>query len=174
MTQTETPDREQLLKRLAKPVARTEVEKFSEIFDDWKPYELFGKGASSVHAFLPRYVTGQNVAGNLYKNVEVVCRGGRHNGWRHPDESMAVGPFCAFEGRNFTGNKYFSVKCADWVLESIKQRTIIIGGDTVSFRIIDHGNGWSLATGSQGRVSGGVWLAYIRTDSIPQQGESKT
>jgi hypothetical protein len=156
--------KDEILKGLAKTVAQPYVEKFSDVFDDWKPYDLFAKDRQ--HPFDPRYVVGQNIAGNLYRDTSDIFAGHPSRRGKHANESMRVGPFCSVY-RKDQDNEYLSVRAADWVLSRIVERTIIIGGDTMSFEVIDHGNGWSLVTAHHGQICGSVWLAYIRTDTIP-------
>lgn len=157
MTQETT--RAELLKGLYKPIAQPHVETFAECFPDWEPWRLFDKAYKP--RFGPRYVEGQNIAGNLYKGVKAIFKGEKHNR-KHPDERMAVGPFCSRRD-----GASMAVRCADWVLSRIKEGTIVIGDDRMSFEIVDHDNGYSLVIAQHGQICGSVWLAYIRTDSIP-------
>jgi len=156
--------KDEILKGLAKPIAQPYVDTFAEVFEDWQPYDLMAK-TMPEHPFAPRCVVGQNIAGNLYNNFKNIMRGGARQ--RYGDERMLVGPFCSVSPLD-SPNRYFSVSCADWVLSRIKESTIIIGGDTMSFHVIDHGNGWSLVVAQHGQILGSVWLAYIKTDSIPK------
>lgn len=151
---------------LPREIAQPNVTTFKECFEDWKPYELM-KHPSPPHAFAPRYVTGQNIAGNLFKDGREILVEGKRPTQKHRDENMPVGPFCSFSAREFENNRYFDVRCADWVLSRIKERTIVIGDDRMSFEVIDHGNGWSLVVAKHSVICGSVWLAYIKTESVP-------
>lgn len=146
---------------LYREIAQPHVTDFREVFDQWKPYTLEGT-PMKPHAFKPRYLTGQNVASNLYKGCSEIFRGQKQTE-KFPDESMAVGPFCS----DRDCGKYFSVSCADWVLSRIRERTIIIGSDRMSFELVNHDNGWTLVTANHSCISGSVWLAYIKTSTIP-------
>ena len=145
---------------LAKPIAQPHVTTFNEVFDSAALYDSKNGG----HNFAPRYITAQNVAGNLYKDVSALFRN-KTPAVSHPDETMAVGPYCMYRDHY---NKSMSVSCADWVLSRICERTIIIGDDRMSFELIDHDNGWTLVTANHSCILGSVWLAYIKTDSIPK------
>jgi hypothetical protein len=155
-------EKDAILKGLYKPVAQPYAQTFADVFEDWKPRDVMK--SNEPHPFPPRHITGQNIAGNLYNDVKSIIRGEKRS--KHNDESMAVGPFCSVSSEK--GYRFFSVSCADWVLSRIRERTIIIGGDTMSFEVIDHRNGWSLVTAHHGQILGSVWLAYIRTDSVPK------
>lgn len=158
-TETES-SRLEIIKGLYKPIAQPHVETFAECFNSWEPWRLFDRNYKP--GIVPRCITGQNVAGNLFKNVENIFRG-RARTEKHPDETMLVGPFCS---RRDGGS--MAVSCADWVLSRIRERTIIIGNDRMSFEIVDHDNGYSLVIANHSQILGSVWLAYIRTDSIPK------
>lgn len=38
----------------------------------------------------------------------------------------------------------------------------------MSFELINRGDGWTLATTHHSQILGTVWLAYIKTETIPQ------
>lgn len=86
--------------------------------------------------------------------------------WKQDGESCAVGPHVSFRGR---GTYFYGkAKVADWVIPALERSTIHCGNrDSISFKIIDHGKGWSLVVADHNIILGGAWLAYIRTDSCP-------
>ena len=145
-------------RELAREIAQPHVTRFSEVFEDSAPYNVMtGK---SKHPFAPRTLTGRAIATELYDDCKAIMTG--RDKPRHTDKTMQVGPYCQ---RRDGGS--FSVRCADWVLSRIAERTIIVPGDRMSFEIVDHENGWSLVVANHGSILGSVWLAYIKTDSIP-------
>lgn len=146
---------------LYREIAQPHVTDFREIFEAWDYYDVSNGGRN--HKFEPRYITGQNVGGNLYKNCKRILQHGQEP-VKHPDERMPVGPFCSLSDHS----RSFSVRCADWVLSRIRERTIIIGDDRMSFEISLHANGWALVTAHHSCIIGSVWLAYIRQETIPQ------
>lgn len=154
-----TKDRLEIIKGLYRPIAQPHIETFAECFPDSAPWKLFDKAYKSP--FEPQYLTGQNIAGNLWKNVKATMRGEKHER-KHHDESMQIGPFCSRRDGDS-----LAVRCAGWVLSRIREGTIVIGGDRMHFEIVDHDNGYSLVTAQHGQICGSVWLAYIKTDSIP-------
>lgn len=81
-------------------------------------------------------------------------------------ERMAVGPYCSWRD-HYDDPK--AVRCADWVLSRLRERTLIIPNDQMSFDMVSHDNGWTLVTAHHSSILSSVWLAYIRTDSIPMQ-----
>ncbi len=149
---------------LCKEIAQPHVTTFTECFTDYELWPLFGK------QFKPRIsgqmLTGQNIAGNLYDNVKQIMRG-QETKSKHQDETMRVGPYCQWSDSKSTRHESLAVRCADWVMSRIRERTIIIGGDSMSFDLIDHDNGWTLVTAHHSSILSSVWLAYIKTDSIP-------
>lgn len=153
MTTTEQYKHEASGAFLYRELAQPHVETFSEVFEAWKPY---AKGA-----FEPRYISGQAIADNLWRDVKATMNG-NHGKRKHADQSMPVGPYCYRRDGDS-----LSVRCADWVLSRIRERTIIIGGDPMSFDLVDHDNGWTLVTAHHSSIVGSVWLAYIRTSTIP-------
>lgn len=157
---TTTQDRLEIIKGLYKPIAQPQVETFDECFDDFEEWKLFDK--SYKPRFSPYFITGQNIAGNLFKNVKATMQGEFRNR-KHADETMQVGPFCSMRDGGS-----MAVHCNEWVMDCIKRHTIIIGGDRMSFEIVNHDNGHSLVIAQHGSIIGSVWLAYIRTDSIPK------
>jgi len=124
---------------LYREIAQPHVETFREVFEDSKPYE-HGKPA-----FAPRILRGSD------------CLTGK-------ETETPIGPYCMW--RDHYENS-FSVSCADWVLSRLKERTISLENNSMFFEIISHDNGWSLVTCSHNLILGSVWIAYIRTNSIP-------
>jgi len=42
-----------------------------------------------------------------------------------------------------------------------------MGDLSFNLRVIDHGKGWALVTADYDRIIGSVWLAYVRTETLP-------
>lgn len=144
-----------LMKDLANPNVRT----FGECFDSFEEWRLFDKKYKPT--IEPVWITGRAIATELYDDVKAIFRGERRNR-HHPERSMSVGPFCS---RRDGGS--MAVKCSPWVIDAIKAKTIIVPHDRMSFEIVDHDNGWSLVIAQHSQICGNVWLAYIRTETIP-------
>lgn len=147
--------------QLYKEIAQPHVERFDEVFDSWQARDVMKPGAPSP--FQARQITGQAIATNLWNDVKATMRGDRRSR-KHADYTMLVGPFCACSDLD----RYFNVSCADWVLSRIRERTIIIPHERMSFEVTPHDNGWALVTAQHSTICGSVWLAYIKTDSIPR------
>lgn len=152
---------------LSKPIAQPHVETFREVFEDFSPYHIMtGKGK----LFPSREIAGQAFASNLYENLKDTMEG-RKQPKKRPDKRMKVGPYCFREA-----GQSFCVRCADWVLSRIREGTILVPDDEMYFQIVDHKagegwpGGWSLVTANHNTIGGTVWLAYIRTESIPTVG----
>ena len=143
---------------LYKEIAQPNVTTFAEVFEDFAPYDVMD--SKQKHQFEPRRITGQAIGTNLFDDVKAIMNGRKCKS--HPDHSMQVGPYCSRRDGDS-----FSVRCADWVLSRIRERTIIVPNDRMSFELVDHDNGWTLVIVNHGQILGGVWLAYIKTDSIP-------
>jgi len=146
--------------QLYKEIAQPHVSRFAEVFTDFTLYD----SKNQKHNFAPRYISGQNIAGNLYKDCKAIFQNGKRQD-KHQDERMAVGPYCTWRDKY---GQSLSVSCADWVLSRILERTIIIGEDHMSFEIVEHDNGWTLITAHHSCIIGSVWLAYIKTESLPK------
>lgn len=148
---------------LSREIAQPHVSTFAECFTDWAPYDVCD--SKRKHQFEPATITGQNVAGNLFKNVKDIFQG-KPRQIKHSDETMKIGPYLNMTGPD-NEHRSMSVRCADWVLSRIRERTIIIGGESMHFEIVVHDNGWALVIAQHGQICGSVWLAYIKVDSIP-------
>ena len=85
-------------------------------------------------------------------------------------ERMHVGPYCVWRDHY----RSFAVRCADWVLSRIRERTILVDNDRMHFELVDHDNGYTLVVASHGQIIGSLYLAYIRTDSIPVLEEERS
>lgn len=159
MTNTDEYKHEASGVTLYKEIAQPHVTTFQECFPAWAKYDV--NAPDRKHQFEPRRITGQALASNLYDDAKAIMEGGRAKR-KHRDESMTLGPFLSIRD-----GKSLSVSCADWVLSRVRERTIIVPGDTMSFEIVNHDNGWSLVTAQHSQILGSVWLAYIKTETIP-------
>lgn len=146
---------------LCRPIAQPHVTTFAECFPDWAEW-IFEPNKREVQKFQSRTISGQAIADNLYEDAVATMRGKKQP--KHREQTMEIGPFLSFGGYD---RPSLSVSPADWVLSRVRENTIIVPHDTMSFEIHDHANGWSLVSAHHGQILGSVWLAYIRTDSIP-------
>ena len=130
---------------LRQSVMQPHVSTFSEAFSAWAPY------VSADPRFPLIWMNGEKAKGRKA-------------------ERMAVSAYCL---RRSDGGHLDSlnVRPADWVLSRIREGMILVPNDRLHFEIVDHGNGWSLLVVNHGQILGSRWLAYIKTNSIPQTGE---
>ena len=97
--------------------------------------------------------------------------------WRMPDSSSRakrppladcpIGPFCSFRGGETYRAAY--VRARPEVYEEVKRNTIHVSHDTMSFEVVIRGDGTALLTCQHGLIIGGVWLALIDANTIPNE-----
>lgn len=144
----------------------TDAKSWNDCFPEWKYYQLFGNaGKLPPHAWGPHRITGQSWPHDLFENTKRIFNGLKPQ--RQPDHTMYIGPFC-----HISGHASFDVKAAPWVIEAIKANTVLLPDDRMSFEVIPHDNGWALVLSKHSLVSGSVWLAYIKADTIPAPQEA--
>lgn len=59
-----------------------------------------------------------------------------------------------------------NVELAGWAIDVLKTRAM--GDLRFTLRAIAHDNGWTLILAQYDRIIGSVWLAYVRTDTVPE------
>lgn len=128
--------------RLHRVLMLPSVEARSALWTEWS--------VDRTLCWQPRYIGGTTWDGELAGDLH-----------------MTVGPLCVMcrSGRA----QAINVQPTDAVMRAIKDGTITIRGDRMSYRVIDHDNGWSLVLAQHGQIIGSVWLAYIRTETVPAE-----
>lgn len=81
-----------------------------------------------------------------------------------PTSALKVGPSVWIDGPEGFHYGYGSV--ADCVLSAVAKRDIGLD-DRMTIKVIDHKNGWSLVTADYSTIIGSVWLAYVRSETVP-------
>lgn len=82
-----------------------------------------------------------------------------------PGRSQKIGSYICWRD-NYQSS--MSGRPADTVLSRIVEGMIDVENDRTHFELVNHDNGWTLVLVSYGQILGSLWLAYIRTDSIPK------
>lgn len=156
---------------LSRPLCRPNAITFKELFADSAPYDTSKGGRGHPFPFVK--LTGQSIPGNLYTNCMAVFQGNPRPE-RNPDETMLLSPYCSVTSNNADGisddDKGYhslSVLADPATIEAILKGTCIIPNDSMSFQICVHGPEWSLVIARHSQIIRDVWLAYIRTWTIP-------
>jgi hypothetical protein len=130
---------------------------FDELFCQWQWYK-YGK----EHSLPACQVTGSSLAKALL-------------GLRKPNGapdligSMTIGPFCSLSGFDTPdGMLGLSVLPHDAVVEAVKEHTIIVDKDSMSWEIIRWDGSRALVLCKHGTIIGDVWLAVIDPSTVPR------
>lgn len=124
-------------------------------------FEHKASGASLYHA--PLLPEVENWKDLFEDQREWAFNGTNFPTMKGPHTIQQFGSYC-----NRRDGKSLTVKARQEILAALEKRMIYISNDRNYFEIVDHESGWSLICCKYGQIIGSVWLAYVRTDSIPK------
>ena len=86
-------------------------------------------------------------------------------------EPVGLGTFDKGRESQFTGYvrlpsyKSGNAQLAEWALHVLKAN--IFADLRMDLQVVVHDNGWSLIIAEYSQIIGSIWLAYVRTESLP-------
>lgn len=155
-----------------RPIALPEVTDFAELFTDVRDWRSSRRPKTDAN-YVPDsendgvpMLRGAFDAAKFYGNcVEIM------GGKRPPEDGTATISHylggCRMKREGGSGPLWVNPTPA--VIDAIRTHTIDCGQrDRITFEVVEHENGWSLVIAKHSIIGGGVWLAYVRSDSVPR------